>query len=41
MRPGFGLRVLGFDVARMGNDLCAVVGLVQLSSLGLGSVFSR
>jgi hypothetical protein len=33
MRPGFGLRVMGFDVARMGQDLCAVVGLVQLSSL--------
>lgn len=33
MRAGFGLRVLGFDVARMGNDLCAVVGIVQLSSL--------
>jgi len=32
-RTGYGHRIMGFDVARYGNDKCAAVGLHQLGAL--------
>lgn len=33
LRPGYGHRIIGFDVARYGNDKCAAVGLHQIGAL--------
>ena len=32
-RDGFGQKVMGFDIARYGNDKCAAYGLIQVASL--------
>lgn len=32
-RPGYGLKIAGFDIARFGDDKCAVVILQQMGSL--------
>jgi phage terminase large subunit len=32
-RTGYGHRILGFDIARYGNDKCAAVGIEQIGSL--------
>ena len=32
-RQGYGHRVMGFDIARFGNDKCAAVGIQQVGSL--------
>jgi hypothetical protein len=33
MRDGYGHRIMGFDIARYGHDLCAAVGIEQLGAL--------
>lgn len=33
LRQGYGHRIMGFDIARYGNDKCAAVGLQQIGAL--------
>lgn len=33
LRDGYGHRIMGFDIARYGNDKCAAVGLQQMGAL--------
>lgn len=39
LRPGYGLRVAGIDVARMGDDKCAAVILQQMGALHWEELF--
>ncbi|MBX4215854.1 phage terminase large subunit, partial [Candidatus Parcubacteria bacterium] len=40
LSPGYGHRVAGFDIARMGDDKCAVVILQQMGALHWEEIFS-
>lgn len=40
LSPGYGIRVAGFDIARYGDDKCAVVILQQMGALHWEEVFS-